>query len=200
MSDAPNTPKKNNNSRRRNYKKKKPANKQNNAQSAQGPSNKVNSEQRPNNKRRNSQSKNRRPKSLTPSRILQKYDNLMEQYLTGRKKYFDMHGRANPKQFEKIEKNYRTALANLRKFETDLKEDWQKEILKSKIDGLPADRQYTTDHNIEPVGDEVSFVGEFEDPHLLVTQKEHQWTEDTEESSGSIEDYNTYKGIVPSTT
>ena len=191
MPDAPNTPKKNNNSRRRNYKKKKPNNNQTN-----NPGN----GQKSNNKKRLSHSKNRRPKNLTPSRILQKYDNLMEQYITARKKYYDMHGRANPKQFEKIEKNYRTALSNLRSFETDLKEDWQKEVLKSKIDGLPPDRQYTTDHNIEPKGDEVSFVGEFEDPHLLPIQKEHQWSEDTEESSGSIEDYNAYKGIVPSTT
>ena len=64
-----------------------------------------------------------------------------------------------------------------------------------KINAYPDDRQYTKEHDIEPIGDEVSFVGEFEDPHLLTTQKAEDWSQDTEESSGTIDDYNAYKGI-----
>ena len=74
--------------------------------------------------------------------------------------------------------------------------DWQKEVLDKKLDFYPADRQFTTTHDLEPVGDEVSFEGDFEDPHLLPTQKNHEWTTDTEESSGTYDDYNAYKGIV----
>lgn len=180
MSDTPN---KNNNSNRNTTQKKKPA--------GAPPANK----KYKNNKKKFTNNKNRRPKALTPARLLQKYDNLLEQYLIGRRKYFDMHGRANPKQLDKITKNYQTSLKNLRTFEEGL-QDWQKEVLKEKINAYPADRQFTSDHSIEPIGDEVSFVGDFEDPHLLPTQKAEEWSKDTEESSGSIDDYNSYKGIV----
>ncbi len=147
-----------------------------------------------------SQNRNRRPKSLTPSRILQKYDNLLEQYLIARRKFFELFGRANPKQLGKADQNYKMALEALRKFEANLKEDWQIEVLKQKINSNPEDRQFTSEHNLEPKGDEVSFVGEFEDPHLLDTQKSHSWAEDSDETSGSMEDYYAYKGISPPTT
>jgi hypothetical protein len=140
--------------------------------------------------------KNRRPKALTPTRLLQKYDNLLEQYLIARKKYNDIYGRGKDKQLDKVYRNYQHALKCLRDFENGLV-DWQKEVLKVKIDAYPADRQFTTEHNIEPIGDEVSFVGEFEDPHLLSTQKEHEWTTDSEETQGTIDDYYQYKGITP---
>lgn len=152
-----------------------------------------------NNKKKYSQNKNRRPKSLTPSRILQKYDNLMEQYLVARRKFFETQAKTNLKQKEKIIKSYQTSLKNLRTFEIGL-EDWQKDVLKEKINAFPLDRQYTSEHNIEPIGDEVSFVGEFDDPHLLPTQKAEDWASDTDESSGSIEDYYSYKGISPKTS
>ena len=196
MPDAPNTTKKSSPKRRNNNSRRKNNNRGEKATTNSDGNSQVASQANSSNKRKRfSQNKNRRPKSLTPARITQKYDNLMEQYITARRKYFELHGRSNTKQLGKIEKNYQLALKNLRAFESELKEDWQKEVLHNKIDGLPLDRQYTSDNNIEPVGDVVAFVGEFEDPHLLPIQKEHQWTEDTEESSGSIDDYNTYKGI-----
>ncbi|MBT4791755.1 MAG: hypothetical protein HON90_09305 [Halobacteriovoraceae bacterium] len=154
----------------------------------------TNRNRRPNNRRPNGNNKNRRPKSLTPARLLQKYDNLLEQYLLARKKFFETRGRIKNKQLGKVEKNYQLCLKNLRTFEANLK-DWQKETLAGKINAYPDDRQYTKEHDIEPIGDEVSFVGEFEDPHLLTTQKAEDWSQDTEESSGTIDDYNAYKGI-----
>ncbi len=66
----------------------------------------------------------------------------------------------------------------------------------NKIDGYPEDRQYSREHKLEPKGDEVSFVGEFPDPHLLPGQKATDWSKDTEESEGTIEDYNKYKGLA----
>jgi hypothetical protein len=143
-------------------------------------------------KKNNNSNKNRRPKALTPSRILQKYDNMMEQYITSRKKYFELYGRSAVKQIGKVKKNYDTALKTIRDFEINLV-DWQKEVLDKKINSYPHDREYTKVNNIEPVGDTVAFTGTFEDPHLLDCQKAEKWAEDTEESSGSIEDYQKYK-------
>lgn len=140
------------------------------------------------------QNRNRRPKSLTPARILQKYDNLLEQHIVARRKYYEMHGRAQGRQLEKIESNFMKTLDSLRRFEEGLK-DWQLEVLKDKIDSYPADRQYSATHGLEPKGEDVPFSGEFEDPHLLPTQKEADFSEDTEESVGTIEDYKTYKGL-----
>lgn len=143
-------------------------------------------------KKRYSANKNRRPKALSPTKITQKYDNLMEQYLIARKKYFEFYARLQGKQLDKIKNNYETALTNLRNFGEKLN-DWQKDVLDQKVDAFPEDRQYTQSHEIEPVGDSVSFVGEFEDPHLLPTQKAENWASDTEESTGTIEDYAAYK-------
>lgn len=179
MSENSNSQKKNNNNRRRHNNR----NRNNNKNS--------NNNRNPNNRRRNF-SKNRRPKSLTPTKVLQKYDNLMEQYLIARRKYFDTHGRNSTRNLAKVEKNYMEALRKLREYETKL-EDWQKEILSKKVDGYNPDREYSSNHELKPEGDIVSFTGEFEDPHLLVTQKDHQWSEDTEESTGTMEDYEKYK-------
>jgi hypothetical protein len=148
------------------------------------------------NNRKFSGNKNRRPKSLSPSKVGGKYDNLMEQYVAARKKFYDIFGRGSEKQVEKAKAVYDKALNSLRDFEKKL-EDWQKEILEKKVNGLPPDRQYTTTNNIEPVGDTVAFIGDFEDPHLLDVQKSSDWSEDTEESSGSMDDYYNYKGVTP---
>lgn len=180
------------NNRNRNNNRKRNNNQRNNKQR--------NNNQRPKdsgNSKRKRFSKNRRPKKLTPTRVLIKYQNLMDQYLTARKKFFDIHGVKNPQQVAKAERNYKQSLNELREFEHKLEEDWQKEILQQNLDHYPEDRQYSSEHNLAPVGDEVSFVGEFEDPHLLADQKTGAWNEDTEESSGSMDDYYAYKGITP---
>lgn len=142
--------------------------------------------------------KNRRPQKLTPGRVLLKYQNLMDQYLAAREKFFNVFGFKNAKQVDKAQRNYSMALDNMRNFEKNL-EDWQKEILKPQLDAYPEDRQYSTEHDLPQTGDTVSFVGEFEDPHLLPQQKAGAWSEDTEESEGSMEDYYAYKGITPPT-
>lgn len=142
-------------------------------------------------KRRNNS--NRKPKALTPAKVLMKYENLMEQYIQTRAKFFDLFGREKKqKQLEKVKRNYDKSLNDLRSYEGKLN-DWQKEVLDKKINAYPEDRHYTTSNNIEPTGDIVSFTGEFPDPHLLPIQKSENWAADTEESSGTIEDYEKYK-------
>ena len=101
---------------RRNPKRSGGGPKPSNTQNAQGP--------------KSASSKSRRPKALTPARILQKYDNLLEQHIVARRKLYEMHGRAQGRQLEKIENNFQTTLEALRRFETGLK-DWQREVLKT---------------------------------------------------------------------
>lgn len=152
---------------------------------------------RPNNRKfSGSKGKSRRPKTLTPARVIQKYQNLLEQYLIARKKFFEIFGRGKEKQIDKVEKNYKTALANLRNFEKNLI-PWQKEVLDKKYNGLPEDRQYSTDNNLSPEGDTVSIIEEPSTIHTLESQANADYSNDTEESSGSMEDYYAYKGITP---
>lgn len=188
-----NNSKQNNSSSGKNFKSKKnyknnPQKKANKAVSASEDSDSQESQNRKN------KSRNRRPKTLTPARILQKFDNLLEQHLVARKKFFEVHGRFVGKQLEKVEQNYHKTMKALYEYKDGLQKDWQKEVLAPKTDLYPEDRQFTSTHNLEPIGDIVPFEGEFEDPHLLPTQKSTNWAEDTEESEGTIEDYNSYKG------
>ena len=80
---------KRNNNRKRHHNRNRKNNRNNNQQNASGGGG--------GNRKRNF-NRNRRPKSLTPSRIIQKYDNLMDQYLVARKKFFEIFGRNSTKQ------------------------------------------------------------------------------------------------------
>lgn len=144
------------------------------------------------NKNKNQGGKNRRPKTLSPLRVLQKYDNLLDQHLVARKKYFELYGRSNDKQLDKAEQNFYQTLRDLRSFEEKLT-DWQKEALEGKTEMYPKDTLISKTYNEEVI--EVSFEGDFEDPHLLPMQRQADFSSDTEESVGTYEDYKNYKGI-----
>jgi GTPase involved in cell partitioning and DNA repair len=129
---------------------------------------------------------------MTPTRVMQKYDNLLEQHVIARRKYFEMYGRASGKQLSKLEKNFYDTLSDLRNYESKL-EDWQKEVLQNKVDMYPQDTLITEKY--QETSERVDFVGDFEDPHLLETQRSSNYAQDTEETEGSIEDYLKYKGL-----
>src|SRR5690606_36048625 len=126
------------------------------------------------------------------------YDNLMDQHIIARRKFYEMHGRLEGRQLQKVEQNFTRTLVEMRNFEASLK-DWQQDVLENKVNSYPLDLHFSTTHSLPPVEEKVPFVGDFEDPHLLPTQVNHQWQEDKEESSGSMEDYYKYKGIDPET-
>lgn len=178
------------------YKGNKNKSKNSNAQSNPNQKNaNANSNSGSSNKPKRNNSRNRRPKTLTPARILQKYENLLEQHLIARKKFYEMHGRITGKQLEKVEFNYNKTMKALYEYENTLPKEWQKEVLQNKLELYPQDRQFSTTHELEPVG-ELEEVPEDFDIHLLPTQVNHDWSNDTEESSGTIEDYKAYKGIT----
>lgn len=118
----------------------------------------------------------------------------MSQHLISRKKYFEYYYRANDQLLSKLEDNFYKSLKQLRDFETGLSEE-DRIKLKSKYEGRPIDTTYTANREITPEGEIVSIADVFEDPHHLETQRNHEWSNDTEESSGSYEEYKRYKGI-----
>ena len=152
--------------------------------------------QNPDNKKSNNrnQNKKRKPNNKKPLRdheIILKYDNLMEQHLIARKKYFENYHRKDKKRVEKLERNFQRTGLDVRAFERRLKPH-QFEILEKKIDGYALDLDYSTSSGEQPVTELP--VAPFGDPHENEIQLARpSFKEDTEESVGSMDDYEKYR-------
>ena len=135
---------------------------------------------------------------LTSNQVLVKYDNLLEQHLITRKKYYEYFNRVDERQLYKLEKNFYDSIEHLRRFEESL-EPWQREALeKRKTERYRLDLTYSNNRgwNPEEIAKADYQPDENEDPHFKDSQKEafEEYREDTEESVGTYEDYLKLKG------
>lgn len=134
---------------------------------------------------------------LTTNQVLVKYDNLLEQHLITRKKYYEYFNRVDERQLYKLEKNFYDSIEHLRRFEAGL-EPWQKEALeKRKTERYKKDLTYSANHGLNPDEAPIEVAPEeIEDPHFKESQKEafDEYKDDTEESVGTYEDYLKLKG------
>lgn len=142
--------------------------------------------------------KSRGGRVLTTNQVLVKYDNLLEQHLITRKKYFEYFNRVDERQLYKLEKNFFDSIEHLRRFEAGL-EPWQREALeKRKTERYKLDLTYSNNRGLDPEEEAKIEVTpeEIEDPHFKESQKEAylEYQEDTEESVGTFEDYLKLKG------
>lgn len=135
---------------------------------------------------------------LTTNQVLVKYDNLLEQHLITRRKYYEYFNRVDERQLYKLEKNFFDSIEHLRRFEANL-EPWQREALeKRKTERYKLDLTYSNNREWNP--EEIAKANfepdENEDPHFKESQKEafEEYKEDTEESEGTYEDYLRLKG------
>lgn len=149
-----------------------------------------------NNRRRRSNNRNRRSRTpfLSPiERVQKQYLLILERHLQKRKKYFELFHRADPAQLRKLEEQFHQSGEELLKFRETVPED-----LRVAFDqwnnGLKHDYSYAKNHQLELETTPPSFEGDFEDPHYLPSQQNANFSEDTEESTGTMEDYLTYKG------
>lgn len=148
-----------------------------------------------------SQGRSRRSggRPLTSNQVLVKYDNLLEQHLITRRKYYEYFNRVDDRQLRRLEKNFFASIEHLRRFEANL-EPWQREVLeKRKTERYSLDLTYSSNRGIDPVEEAKVEVApeEIEDPHFKDTQKEafEAYKDDTEESEGTFEDYLKLKGL-----
>lgn len=148
----------------------------------------------PANKRRNSRPRRTGPKLSGFEKVERGYINLLEKHLEARKKYFDLFHRADPRQLAKLERIFSRSADELREYEDAIKPEYKEEFEK-KYNGLKLDTTYSENHELPVEAPLVATEGDFEDPHLLQTQVDHEFKGDQEESAGSIEDYQRYKGI-----
>lgn len=154
------------------------------------------------NRNRNHQHSSRGRRSngrpLTTNQVLVKYDNLLEQHLITRRKYYEFFNRVDERQLYKLEKNFFDSIEHLRRFEASL-EPWQREALeKRKTERYRLDHTYSGNHELDPQGGKIEVSPEeIEDPHFKDSQKEafEEYKDDTEESSGTFEDYLKLKGL-----
>jgi hypothetical protein len=129
-------------------------------------------------------------KPLSGDRIITKYDNLLDQHLQARRKYYEMFHRSTGQALRKLKKNFDDSLINLRQFEEKLDEK-QLETLKTKIEGYKLDTDYSDAHGSEtdPIPE-----GPFENPHLNQKQLDREdFSGDNEDSVGTMDDYQRYK-------
>lgn len=134
----------------------------------------------------------KRPPHL--DRAYEKYQNLLDQHLIARKKYFELFYRADLQQKAKLERNFYQTLFDLRDFEEKATPEI-KDFLKIKTNGRSEDYIYSDNHALEKVGKLEVEGDHFEDPHFLPSQARANYADDSEESVGTLDDYKNYKGI-----
>lgn len=147
-----------------------------------------------------SRNRSRSGRVLTTNQVLVKYDNLLEQHLITRRKYYEYFNRVDDRQLRKLEKNFFDSIEHLRRFESNL-EPWQREALeKRKTERYKLDLTYSNNRNWNPeeIAKEHFAPDENEDPHFKDSQKEafEEYKDDTEESEGTYEDYLKLKGLL----
>lgn len=148
------------------------------------------------NKRRNNNSRrrnNNKKFKINLDPLFKKYSVLLEEMIAARKKYFEMFHRCDEIKKTKLETTYVNKIKEFNEFKDKLNED-EKEKLASMFPSWSIDTTYSTNHEISPDAPSVEITN-IDDPHFLESQKNLSFSDDTEESSGSLEDYKTYKGI-----
>ncbi len=130
--------------------------------------------------------------------IHKRYLELLEQHLQNRKKYFERFNRGDIREQKKLEKEFFASAERLNSFEHKLTKD-QKMLFHYYKKENKLDLAYSENHNL--LMNETAHEGEvtknehYPDPHLAATQKlRESYAHDTEESTGTPEDYLKLKG------
>ena len=135
-----------------------------------------------------------RPSSMTISKIFRRYDYLTELHIIARRKFFKNHYHMDQRLVNKLERNFHETLRQLWDFKNSLNRH-QFERLNEKYNGLPTDTTYSENHGIDQKGEITPEDYQIMDPHITNFQKESSFTNDTEESKGTSEDYKAFKNI-----
>ena len=142
-------------------------------------------------KNKNQKYKNRDHSTKKSPSIIKTYSNLFNQYVTDRKTYFDAFNNAPEGKIGHYRDRFYNSLNKLRNFEESLDHD-QRYSLQKAFPELELDLTYSTNKNVTS-GDNRPSDDQEENPHLLPNQVDHSFSDDSEQSVGTIEDYNNYK-------
>ncbi|OIQ15869.1 MAG: hypothetical protein BM556_16340 [Bacteriovorax sp. MedPE-SWde] len=174
---------------------------QNNSEKKAGPNSGNRQNNNPNKKKKrysnNKRRGNNKVQKLTGiDYITTKYLNLLDQHIQARKKYFENFSRVKGQALAKLERNFIESQKAFLVFKERLSTTDQ-ELFEKRYNSLGDDETYSKNHELPQGPVEIS-LGEEDiiDPHYLQSQIQANYEEDSEESSGSYDDYKAYKGIV----
>ncbi len=148
---------------------------------------------------RSSGSAQRGKRPIPTREVTSRYDQLLGDHLRNREKYFEWYFRADNQKFNKIVKNLEQSRLALRNFEKTLR-PWQKEVLDQKVEFFPLDDEYSSNHPEDQQQDVESHEAidaksqRGVSYHVnSVQQSRPDYSDDTEETEGSMLDYQKYK-------
>ncbi|MBT3236656.1 MAG: hypothetical protein HN353_11935 [Bdellovibrionales bacterium] len=154
---------------------------------------------------RGSNASGRKPNRLSNiESLLNKYENLKEQYLIARSKYYHHFHRAGGAQLKKIKNHYLRSLEQLQRFNLSLSEYQQRRFAEA-YDPAPCDTTYSESLNMPEVTTEQTeseptvvptptHPSKAHDPHMTSDQlKRETFLGDQEESVGTMEDYQQFR-------
>lgn len=178
--------------------KKRPQRRNNNSRKKSASNRKPNPQNKKTNNPNNTQKKKFNKKNISVKEVISYYmeENLKLQQL--RLTFFEAFHSPSSKKARKAKDHYFRSLRTLRNFEKKLR-PWQKEELNKFVNFFPNDDQFSKSSDAE----NLELIEEQEETkdniieffHELESQKESSFESDTEESMGTIEDYQKYKGI-----
>ncbi len=119
---------------------------------------------------------------------------LESRYMAARKKYYEKYHTPDLKQRDKLERDFVNTKKRLNDYIDNLKGEKKEEFLKIRKE-LNFDHTYAENHDLDPKEKDVDpTLGD--DPHITHEQKQRKsYSDDTEESTGTMEDYLKLKGI-----
>jgi hypothetical protein len=146
---------------------------------------------RPRRRRKNhSRPNNNSNQGTSIEKLQKKYLLLVEALTQKRAKYFDEFHHHDPNRVAKLRKTFEKASKELFDFEQSLSPDQKTTLLHENS----LDQTYSTTNKESALGEQVPSDIKPLNPHLLKTQTEANFSDDTEESVGTMEDYRSYKG------
>ena len=126
--------------------------------------------------------------------ISRKYLFLVETQINARKKYHEMYFRADRGPINKLRNHYISSTKQLLEYEEKLTPEEKEFLDKFKV-VYKEDTTYSTAHNEIPLENQDNLPARFTDPHVLQSQKDSSFKDDTLESSGTILDYKKLKNL-----
>lgn len=135
-----------------------------------------------------------RNRPLSPEdKFLRSYETVYNAHEKAKHDYFAKFHRVDWRRRRKLELKFFETIEKLRKFEDEL-EPWQSDLVyNKKWKNYRLDTTYSKNHNLEGP-EEPPKEEDISDPMILQSQMlRNDFSEDTEESEGTLEDYERYK-------
>ena len=128
---------------------------------------------------------------------LANYQQLMTHHLEARAEYYNFFYRSHDRERKRLEKNFSFTMKSVRDFEKSIPPKFREGFLK-KVEMGHLDLTYSQNHKLQGPDNPRPNPEESapSDPHLLRSQQSEDYKNDTEEGTGTMEDYKKLKELT----